>query len=1007
MRSWAAAPDESVAILGLPTGYGKSELIALAPFLFASRRTLVIAPSVVVRAQLAERIEKQEHLRKKGIVPKQLPHPRVKEHVGIIDEPADWALLEPFDVVVSHTQSVSPTGGPVADPPDPNLFDLILFDEAHHLGAPSWTGVRIAFPGAAAVGFTATPYRRDRRALPGRTIFQYPIGKAVEEKFFVPISYRLVKSDASVEGRDKAVATEAIAELRRRDVAGHAAARLLVRADTVQRAETLQQLYTQLDSGVQLEVITHQTSPQELSKATERLKSGQSSGVAFVGVLGEGFDLPSLKIAAYHNPHRSLPVTIQFAGRVARTESADAVSAPEEHAVLIAAADDHPEILAELHKDGQQWDQLIPDLAKDFTERPTRAWTASSPDTVDMAAAFSVENFQTFLLADVYRTSTTPDYKVLGEKLADLRILIPPPAEEHGEGLGVDDSPDTAASVKVIQHGTCYGVLLLREHQRPWLQWTPPGQPEYEHFVLAIEKHVTDESWWLCIRSTLPPSMTQQVMAALFDKQLERPTRTHLAQYRSDLWPTARFTGLGKRAIHPVVAGMLSYETGAGRNVDQAVTLDDRALHEAGHAIGVVPLGPGSRQRLQIGIAMDSRRVWQTGYASLKEYADWAASICRDLERETPVSQLGGLRVADGALSPTTKPIAALLDPRFDQNWDAEFVNGTETQSFHELDLVPAPRARGGDVGINLMTDGSVVGTVIYATDGQLLSALGEFRRVGQRERLSDRLERLPISVFFDDGSVLRGPGGCVAPLGDEGYFAVSDKPLKLSASLNPVDDTNRVAVLDPQIVLLPEKDGSSTKAIFDGVTRVTRSTSPASLFQFVVRQARRERADFIYCDDGKGEVADFIIAWRSRLPQGRPHILLVHCKAMAAAERARVASGAPGVKSGGLKEAEEVSQQCLRSVAFLLRPPQLMLSYLQERAGINLRRYVHGSHDDITSIVSNNPLGRTSDIWIVHPGMSHKRLTEQQGRPLRALLGAVRARAVGTGTDIAVFGRD
>jgi hypothetical protein len=91
-------------------------------------------------------------------------------------------------------------------------------------------------------------------------------------------------------------------------------------------------------------------------RISTRRRSGL--GVAFVGVLGEGFDLPSLKIAAYHNPHRSLPVTIQFAGRVARTERTgdDDLGNPEQ-AVLIATVGDHPEILAELHKDGQRWDR--------------------------------------------------------------------------------------------------------------------------------------------------------------------------------------------------------------------------------------------------------------------------------------------------------------------------------------------------------------------------------------------------------------------------------------------------------------------------------------------------------------------------------------------------------------------------------------------------------------------------------------------------------------------------
>ena len=36
-------------------------------------------------------------------------------------------------------------------------------------------------------------------------------------------------------------------------------------------------------------------------------------------MLGEGFDLPELKIAAFHDVKKSLPITLQFAGRFTRT----------------------------------------------------------------------------------------------------------------------------------------------------------------------------------------------------------------------------------------------------------------------------------------------------------------------------------------------------------------------------------------------------------------------------------------------------------------------------------------------------------------------------------------------------------------------------------------------------------------------------------------------------------------------------------------------------------------
>jgi superfamily II DNA or RNA helicase len=1006
MRSWATAPDEGVAILGLPTGYGKSELITLAPFLFNSRRVLVIAPSVVVRNQLATRVQAQEHLRRVGIIPTAAPFPEVHEHVGHIQTPGNWDELARYDVVVSHTQSVSPVGSPVVDPPDPGLFDLLIFDEAHHLGAPSWVGVRDAFPEAVAIGFTATPYRRDRRALPGRTIFQYPIDKAVDEGFFVPITYREVEAGADSAARDKAVATEAIAELRRRDEqAGSRAARLLVRADTVARAGELAVLYREIDPGVVLEVITHETTTAQLGVITKRLKAGDRSGVAFVGVLGEGFDLPSLKIAAYHNPHRSLPVTIQFAGRVARSEGGAPGPSPE-HAVLIATSGDHPEILAELHRDGQRWDRLIPDLARELGEGPARAWTVPSADTADMAAAFSVENFRTFMLADVYRLGALPNPDVLAAKLAQLHVTSGIQADHDlAEGAQARDS---ASAVRVIRDGLCFAALLARQRQLPWLDATPVRQPEYDYIVLAIERNLSDgDCWWLCVRSTLPPDMTANAVEKVIALQLGRPSRSELAQYRGDKWRSARFTGLGKRAIHPVVAGVLSYETGAGRGVDHAVTLDDRALHEIGHAIGVVADGTGGDGSTQIGIAMDKRRVWQTGYARLPEYAVWSAAICRELEGGTPVLQLGGLRVADSPLDPTAKPIAADFAPFFDANWDAEYqLDGLDRHLFSTLTLDPLPRPEGADVQVSLCSDGSPLSTIIYAPDGQLLVAPGDFLRRGRSEGLLQRLVRHPISVFFDNGSIMRGPGGCIAALEDDQYFAISNGQEPVTADMSGLGNENRFVVLDQPITLLPEKDGTEMHEILGPLSTTLVTQTPASLFQFAVRQSVIEQADFVFCDDSANEIADFIVGWRSYPGTGTPHLRLVHCKAMIAAERRRLSEGGTGVQRCTLEEAEEICQQVLRSVAFLLRPPETMHAQLESRAENQQMRWVLGDIEVLDSILSVDILRRTSEIWAVHPGMSRGRLLESRGRRLRSLFSAVRVRAVDARTDLALLGR-
>jgi superfamily II DNA or RNA helicase len=51
----------------------------------------------------------------------------------------------------------------------------------------------------------------------------------------------------------------------------------------------------------------------------KRLLNREIRIIICVDMLGEGFDMPSLKIAALHDVHKSLGITLQFTGRFTRT----------------------------------------------------------------------------------------------------------------------------------------------------------------------------------------------------------------------------------------------------------------------------------------------------------------------------------------------------------------------------------------------------------------------------------------------------------------------------------------------------------------------------------------------------------------------------------------------------------------------------------------------------------------------------------------------------------------
>jgi superfamily II DNA or RNA helicase len=279
------------ATLSLPTGYGKTAVIMALPFVLGAKRLLVVEPSDVLRRQTAAHFRALSTLRKLNVIAETIPNPTVIGQKGRPSTRAEWTELEAYDVVVSTPASTSPVYQPRSEY---NLFDLVIFDEAHHAPADTWAAYIEHYRDARFVFLTATPFRRDKKAIPGRLAYSYPVSRASRENAFGRVRFRpaVVQNDQDEDEVDRAIARAAIQQLREDREAGFDH-RLFARAGSIRSAQVLADIY--IAEGTRVEAIDSHISKRRQDQIEDALLSGDLDGIVCVDMFGEGYDFPKLK----------------------------------------------------------------------------------------------------------------------------------------------------------------------------------------------------------------------------------------------------------------------------------------------------------------------------------------------------------------------------------------------------------------------------------------------------------------------------------------------------------------------------------------------------------------------------------------------------------------------------------------------------------------------------------------------------------------------------------------
>ena len=904
-------------IITMPTGSGKTAVLIATAFVLRAKRVLIIAPSRLVREQIAEEAASLETLKKAGAIKTQIAGPTVFPTEKRITSLAEWDKMRKFNVVVGTVPSISPEYKAIPEPPV-DLFDLILVDEAHHSPARTWQAILNHFSDAKHLLFTATPFRQDQREIKGRFIFTYDLQDAYHDGIFGKISYSPVRPNED-EDHDVAIARATERQFKS-DLKVGLQHRVMVRTDRQKRAEELAVVYSN-NTGLRLSIVTGNTPLRHAKEIVQKLLGDKLDGIICVNMLGEGFNFPSLKIAAIHSPHRSLSVTLQFIGRFARTGDDNLGQA------TFLAIPSEIEIEAErLYDTRSIWQDIIQNLSATRVHQEAQTREVLESFSPSNPVAEDLEDLSLYVLkpyhhVKIYRMSEVVD---LNKDIAfpnPLQVVYKTVSEEHNAA-----------------------VYITREVSLP--RWAGDDrlsivQPD----LFIFFQHPETNLFFICA-SRRSAGLYEQLVAS-FEAADPRPLPlVRLNRALNDLEAPEFFNvGMRNRVASNTTE---SYRIIAGSNADKAIQPSDGRLYHRGHAFGRASDGGNS---VTIGLSSASK-IWSHKSSRLPELISWCVTLATRITSDRTPAGGSGLDYLE-----VGKEIEELPANIVGVDWPESVYKNPPTARV-DIPRKPAFRAQLLDFDFEIDTESE--------TPEKALLVLRHSNKVKYRATFSFKTNRfiepatpnepaITIERERDVVSIINFLNGelpnlYTADLGlinGNSFFPAHDDKL-------PVFDENRLEIIDwiTNNVDITKEFGTTPGGLI-------------SIHEYLDRRLATSNAAVVYYDHGTGEIADFV-----EFEQDGEHLVvrLFHCKS------------AKGQKPGHrLNDIYEIIGQVLKSVKWANKRRLLISIRRRYQENIGGHRFVRGDLDSFTKLLDNaTPAQIKFEFVAVQPGLKKESLTTE-----------------------------
>jgi superfamily II DNA or RNA helicase len=909
------------AIVTMPTGSGKTAVLQASAFMLQASRVLILTPSRLVREQIAEDFSALGVLKRLTALPDDTTAPKVIATAGRVRTIEQWDAMRAFDVVVATVQSISPHLEEIPEPPT-DLFDLILVDEAHHSPALTWKTVIETFPDARKILVTATPFRRDDREIKGSFVYTYSLERAYEDGVFGHVDFEPVAFDESntdILQADAAIAKAAEARLKADRAEGFDHL-LMVRTDSKARARDLVDVYAR--TSLRLQLVTGDHSLAHVRRVLKKLDNNELDGIICVNMFGEGFDMPRLKVAAIHTPHRSLAVTLQFIGRFART-----VGEKLGKATFLAIPSTIEIEARRLYASGAVWAEMIPSMSAARIEREvdlretlkTFDKTSGVADLGDL----SLYGLTPYAHVKIYRLFEAFDFSAKPEFGFDRETVF--------------------SWVSETRRASVY--ITRRAEAVRWASDDRLIDVSFDIFIFYYDEKA--KLLFICASKRVD-GLYRRIVANLIGYEPRILSVSHINRALKEL-SDARFhqVGMKKRSVASLNE---SYRIMAGSRSDEDIRDEDVRLYNRGHCFGSAYDG---QDKVTIGLSSSSK-IWSNTTYTIPELLEWCGELARKIhDKKAAVTGTKLDRLATGS-TVTAIPSAVLfaewprhlyLDPPL-ALYATEEGDQTLPLTDFSLDVV----ASDNDHVLLKVTNGDFETHLVFRlSDRDALFAYADENQPSltltwHRDNVDvvDYLNDDPLAFTLDDWSRLDG---------EDHFPAQTDGHELYPPALVDTIDWKAEGV-DPGIEYA---DGPKLASSIQG---------------FLARYLDRDEFEIVYWDHGAGETADFV-AFKRR-EDGGIDVKLYHCKGSSGAE--------PGNRVG---DVYEVCGQAVKCVIFCDLPRMVgrLAGRFSRKSG--MAQFIKGDIDQLKALSRTRPF--TFQMIVVQPGISQMNIESKLSEVLGA----------------------